>query len=137
MEKWNKQVNATMGVSFSATSPITGKKQDIGVSLFADDLKKTMVGGTVAEHSGNNNWANRLLNYHCNPKGLHQNMSKQEIQYHFAGIGSRARRGEFISQAVGLPGELTHISRYLGGRFHVDLWAHVEVTNRLNAIKIG
>ena len=64
-------------------------------------------------------------------------MSKQEIQYHFAGKGSRKRRGEFITQASGLPGKLAHVSRYLGGRFHVDLWAHVEVTYRLTAIKIG
>ena len=36
-----------------------------------------------------------------------------------------------------MTGKLAHVSRYLGGRFHVDLWAHVEVSYRLTAIKIG
>ncbi len=48
-----------------------------------------MVGSLVPERIGNNKWANRLLDRIYNPVGLYQNITKQEVQYHFAGSHSR------------------------------------------------
>ena len=81
--------------------------------------------------------ANDDLDKQLKDAGMAQNKSKQEIQLWLHGKNKIKRRRMIEATHDEDKGQIVYISRYLGGRYHVDGYTYVERQYRLKAIQVA
>lgn len=120
-----------------AKDPISGCIVDLGLTVFADDIRRNHVASTVIDVKHKLEDANRLLDMCLGSRGYSQDKSKQVVLVSFVGRGSHTRYRSVFSGEAGLQGQCTTCTRYLGSQSHHQLRNGAERRQRLTAVRAG